>query len=741
MKSALALSEARTIARFEKRENQRSRRGYSATAEFAAFAGEPLQRLADHIQDCLRARDDLAQTLRDIGSHQLALAGLASLMHSIVVGRAQPGLTIDIGKALQGELWAARLLKDNKRLLSKIAKIPDTTARLRAAKKAGFRQRDWSQEQLLKAGNWVLNCCLQALPDVFELLPDGTIDVRDDARELALALRERAMWSNPVIMPCTEAPKPWTGQRAGGFWDERSRLTATFVRTHHKDTEQDVRRAFRDGSMVQHVDGVNALQAVPWRINEPVLEVVKRHADRLGGVGRLKTSESLLAEDISTAERLRGAPFYLPMNCDFRGRVYPIPHFNFQREDHVRSLFLFERGLPSGPDGNLKWLMAHVATLAPKETASRNWHPVGFQVQEDDRKNFPGRLNWTLTNWDLIERTAKLETDRWLEAEKPFAFFAACLEVYTARTTEPEFITRLPITFDGTCSGLQHLCAMTRDELGGTLVNLRASGIGDAPQDIYAVVAEKVAGRVRADEELRGIKIDRKLVKRPVMTYFYGATQHGMTKQIQEAVGTPNPGWRVLWRIAEYVIDAIRDAVPRAEEAQAFLQSCAEVMARAQRSNQWTTPTGFPWSNRYHKPKTKRVELILRGIRVQRTIADGHTPSIVRREAVNGVAPNVVHALDAAHLLRTVNACRAAGIDDILAIHDCYACLTPKAEQFNAIMREEFVRMYREHDPLNEIREWALCSLGPLAPGLFPQVPERGPLDLSEFLKSHYAFC
>jgi DNA-directed RNA polymerase len=45
---------------------------------------------------------------------------------------------------------------------------------------------------------------------------------------------------------------------------------------------------------------------------------------------------TLQALDMEEAHRLEGQTFYLPMSMDFRGRVYPLPRFNFQRGDHVR---------------------------------------------------------------------------------------------------------------------------------------------------------------------------------------------------------------------------------------------------------------------------------------------------------------------------------------------------------------------------------------------------------------------
>jgi DNA-directed RNA polymerase len=59
------------------------------------------------------------------------------------------------------------------------------------------------------------------------------------------------------------------------------------------------------------------------------------------------------------------------------------------------------------------------------------------------------------------------------------------------------YVTRLPVSFDGSCSGLQHLSAMTRAE-EGSLVNLTPS---ELPQDIYESVAVLVKEWIELDLE------------------------------------------------------------------------------------------------------------------------------------------------------------------------------------------------------------------------------------------------
>jgi DNA-directed RNA polymerase len=56
------------------------------------------------------------------------------------------------------------------------------------------------------------------------------IDICDDAKETAGKLTQMLIWSNPALVPCTSPPKPWTDWRQGGYQDERTRASVTFVK-------------------------------------------------------------------------------------------------------------------------------------------------------------------------------------------------------------------------------------------------------------------------------------------------------------------------------------------------------------------------------------------------------------------------------------------------------------------------------------------------------------------------------
>jgi len=125
------------------------------------------------------------------------------------------------------------------------------------------------------------------------------------------------------------------------------------------------------------------------------------------------------------------------------------------------------------------------------------------------------------------------------------------------------------------------------------------------------------------------------------------------------------------------------------------------------------------------------LELKLQGKPRYHKLLIGHRDKFDTKAAKNSVVPNFVHALDASHLIRTVNAAVAEGITSIAAVHDSYACLACDASRFNDIIRLEFVRMYEEFNVLEEICD---CSRRK------PELPACGTLDLRAVLGSAYMF-
>jgi DNA-directed RNA polymerase len=307
---------------------------------------------------------------------------------------------------------------------------------------------------------------------------------------------------------------------------------------------------------------------------------------------------------------------------------------------------------------------------------------------------------------------------------------------------------------------------MLRDEKTAKWVNLTP---GDEPQDIYEKVAKHVSWLVDRDQTTEDADlaklwlkhgIGRKQVKRNVMAYFYGSEEWGMAEQQREDFMRPltkevesgkrhehpfgaDDGNAAAKYLASRIRFTIEKLIKRPAVTMKFLQKLAQAMSDEGSYLQWETPAGFPWANRYYKQKTERVRLRLRETAFRIKIATGEEePEVDKNGAKNGVAANFFHACDAAHLMLTVNAAVAESIKSIATVHDSFGCLPSRAERFRHIIREQFVKMYQEHDVLAKVLEWARKDLGePNTKRLPSGPPQKGSLNINEVLKAEFAFA
>jgi DNA-directed RNA polymerase len=548
----------------------------------------------------------------------------------------------------------------------------------------------------------------------------------------------RNAFCNPYLLPSHFPPTPWTDFDKGGLHSSKGWAQPKLVITKGKrEIERAVRQAIRDGSMLPFLAAINALQRVAFRINAPVLRWTtefglttssftdinkfgspKKRKKWWPGTDAHKEIARQTAFSIAMFEAkilANGGQFFVPLHADARGRLYGVPHFNFGREDYIRGLFLFEWGEPIGEEG-LVWLKAHVARSAD-----------GWRGERTKHLNLAGRAAWTEANLvhlyevaDAVERCAPIDG----LPDDPIQFLAACLELKQANDN-PEYITRLPIAFDGTCSGLQHLSALTKCEDEGRLANLIPS---DVREDLYQVVADKTGET-------------RKVAKGPCVSFFYGSApgnwggdkesgwqlKDGMIKEMLGFLKYNKFPPKNVTKRTRAIYKAICQTVPQAKKTQEFLRAVAKALFKHKKPLRWKTPLGFPVVNFYFDPIRKETKIKINRAEKSAIHFHGYDTNKPDTQAYTSAAANYVHSLDAAHL-HMVAATAARECIAMVGVHDSFSCLAPRANRFKQIIGKQFCSLH-ENDLLADLLRSARADL----PGdaKLPSPPDRGTLDLS----------
>jgi DNA-directed RNA polymerase len=150
---------------------------------------------------------------------------------------------------------------------------------------------------------------------------------------------------------------------------------------------------------------------------------------------------------------------FIPYFIDFRGRFYPKSGFFApQNGELARSLIKFKKGIVL-TDTSLTSLQIYTANCYGLDKQSYDQRLYWFKTNVDKIKSI-GLDN----NWDFI-----------FTANEPLLFLSCVLELQQYYKNPKEFKSSLPVYLDATCSGLQHLASMVKDENLSKYVNLTKS--------------------------------------------------------------------------------------------------------------------------------------------------------------------------------------------------------------------------------------------------------------------------
>lgn len=602
---------------------------------------------------------------------------------------------------------------------------------------------------------------------------EGTEETNQWLIERNDQIAQRQGQNIPMVIP----PLDWQYQRRGGYHfalrGVHPLVRANFIYRYPEPEKTDMPLVYT---------ALNALQKTPWRINESVYAVMeqeytlnlqnqpviperpedidvneearlawkraagKAHNQKHQWVAYMRKRRRIL----DTVRALQGLTFYFPYSLDFRGRVYPVADYlHPQGDDMARALLRFGSGKPLGADNHgAGWLAVHGANCMGE-----------YNGVKMSKLTYAERVQWVDTNEARIRATAKEPWSDlwWKEADDVWQFLAFCFEWHLyceATDAGREFVSSLPVHLDGTCNGLQHFSAMLRDADGAVAVNVAPNV---RPRDIYQVVADRVLKALEEETEpvakiVLGLGVvNRKLAKRPTMTFGYGSKQFGFKRQIREYLrGLDN--WTEIDNtlkldgksqvgvacalLARLLWEALEDTVVKTVEGMQWLQDCTDVIAGKQTSVKWKVPvTGFPVQQNYAAFQRARVSTILMGEVVMSSIAVPDM-GIDKRKEVNAVSPNVIHSLDAAALMLTLDKAVRAGVARFSMVHDSYGALAADTDVLYRATREAFVELYGQ-DVVGALQQQFLLQ----TTEELPEPPMKGELDLRGVLTSQYFFA
>lgn len=299
----------------------------------------------------------------------------------------------------------------------------------------------------------------------------------------------------------------------------------------------------------------------------------------------------------------------------------------------------------------------------------------------------------------------------------------------------------------------------TAEAIISTLVNLKKQ-IHEAPvktEERAALIDRLRSYRMAQHENMHAAAIvfwhaitdkkhRRKIVKRNIMTLPYGGTPYGLgQQQIDdarkhgiEALNYMEHKWGAF--MGRVVFEVCKTALKRPMQLLSVFEQAGKNAELDARFLEWIVPlTNFPVVQNYTEGTVKKLHIQYgppKGPRLstghyentlQLHICHPELPEMAKHKQAQGAAPNIVHSLDAAHLMLTVYNCKFP----VTTIHDSYGCLLGDMMDLFTEVRKAFVQLY-EVDPLAAIAAQTMADLSTV---------EFGTLDINSVIESEYCFA
>ncbi|MDH4203554.1 MAG: hypothetical protein OEV87_11780 [Phycisphaerae bacterium] len=574
-----------------------------------------------------------------------------------------------------------------------------------------FRKEDfprgWNKDKRERCGGECLEKFIFNKPKlgrkVKEIIKKDGRDVEINRVKLGDDLVKHARYFKKVFPPDEPMicrPRPWAGPEGGGYLLNATRRKKTAIIKESRNSHPDQLKGITYENMRGVFDAINGLQSVAWKINRPMREAIERlwieaerdkdfslfwkkepkESDREKRVGHLTTVvEEYLNQAIEYEDRER---FFLPVNMDWRGRVFYLPKLNPQGPDMVRAMLDFADEKPLS--GRRRHFMAYGKRL--------------FGGVNDDTKNpteeLLSRVEWCKENTDKIIQAASDPNSKWWRgAKEPFRFLRWCLD-YSRYIENPDtFKTGMVHYVDATSSGIQHFALLLRDENLAPKVNLTYG----PKQDAYALVAnglndelKKLAGRDNKDSCMakkwldikKGEEFHRGDMKNFVMCIPYGKSDGEYTKDILNEYMEPNEDGEYItsdedmakWLLS-YIKKVIREKLPGIYKIRTWARKVCGAYNEKNKHVKWPSQEGFVVKQRYFLMKGKQIVYWAwgkGGKKEMSFVVNEKTKLIDKDGSWRGITPNFVHSIDSAALVEAVNLLIGKKVESVSVIHDCF---------------------------------------------------------------------
>ncbi len=280
-------------------------------------------------------------------------------------------------------------------------------------------------------------------------------------------------------------------------------------------------------------------------------------------------------------------------------------------------------------------------------------------------------------------------------------------------------IVNNPILLDASCSGIQHISALTLDKKLAEFTNVISYSQNPEdllPKDFYTFALNMVNKKLKTSkcEALHNIVLTRKIIKRSVMTIPYNVSLIGVGEQLLDHFTqtwvlryciTTVPAYATstnksislntskLAELNKTVYAVLTDEIPSLRNLTKYFHNIIKVLTKINLPITWITPAGL--KIKYQTIQFKKIKALNRIINSAKEMRIKiPTEKNSSQKMFKAFMPNYIHSLDASNVHLLLYNLNQNFKIPVYAIHDCFASTPNNMELLKKKVKEAFIKIY-----------------------------------------------
>ena len=127
---------------------------------------------------------------------------------------------------------------------------------------------------------------------------------------------------------------------------------------------------------------------------------------------------------------------------------------------------------------------------------------------------------------------------------------------------------------------------------------------------------------------------------------------------------------------------------------------------------QWITPAGLHITQLYYKSTIQKLSISIHNRKSRTFVLRSKTDIKDTRKQNQAIIPNIIHSLDASHLINIINSnIENKKLYPIISVHDCFGTLPNQMALLCFNVKKEFIFLYSKEVFLNKFHDRIIQSV------------------------------